>query len=131
MTKPSDFIMNTDYLSLGQNKTEEITVTFPQATYGPSETISVNIDKASSTVSGAIDRMLISRNNGDYTVGCSVSFSDSNRANSKVDIWAFRLNSTTLRVRMNGWTGSTSGNWTIPAQTVKIKISTFAPPNIA
>lgn len=129
MTKPSDFIMNTDYLSLAQNKTEEITATFPQATYGVSETISQTIDKASTTTNGAIDQMLISLNGGDYTVGCSTTYLDKSRGGGFV-IWAYRLNSTTLRIRMSGWSGS-PGSWTIPAQTVKIKISTFAPPNIA
>lgn len=130
MTKPSDFIMNTDYLSLAQNKTEEITVTFPQITVGVSEPISQTIDVSSTAQSGTIDRMLISVNGDDYTVGCSRNYVDPDRRNANYDIWAFRTSQNNIRVRMNGWSGM-QGSWTIPAQTVKIKIASFAPPNIA
>ena len=123
MTKASDFIMNTDFLALAQTGTAEFTAYFPSATFTPGQPYEQSQDFSLETTNGAIDRILISRNGGAYTVGNSLNIS----TNSALSIFVFRPNSSTLRVRLYGYSSS---EYTMPAQTIKVKISSFRPPNV-
>lgn len=123
--KPNDFTMNTDFLSLAGTGTASFTASFGAESIGAGNTFTreqtFNID----AVKGAIDRVLISRNGGSYTVGNSVYVSD---GNGYFRIVVYRPNSFTLGVRVHGYA---INNYNFPAQTIKIKVASFKPPNIS
>lgn len=125
MTKASDFIMNTDFLALAQTGTAEFTAYFPSGTFTPGQPYEQTQDFSLKATNGAIDRILISRNGGAYTVGNSLTIS----TNPALSIFVFRPNASTLRIRLYGYTASSSG-YTMPAQTIKVKVSSFKPPNV-
>ena len=126
MTKPSNFIMNSDYLSLAQKSNSEFTVIFAPESF-PSGSSSVRTqDITVPSTKGAIDEILMSRNNGDYRVGGSITI-DSNSPFMAFDV--YRANPSTLRVRL--WVHPTgSGSYSMPMQTLKIRVSSFLPPNV-
>lgn len=127
MTKPSDFFMNTDYLPLAETAKNEFT-----AYFGP-ETLSGEITRTADfnvkPTKGAIDRMLISRNGGPYRVGDSVwAQLESGQNTANISFWVYRPNASTIRVRYRAYTSSPS--FSVPAQTIKVKIASFEPPNV-
>ena len=131
MTKPSNFIMNTDYLALAQLGSVELTAVFAAATYEGDYTWHVrNIDFTAPNQKGALDRVLISVNGSDYYVARQVGFpleAIQPHTTNRYMIEVERINPTTVRVSLGGYGHST---YTIPTQTVKVKVATFMPPNI-
>lgn len=125
MTKVKDFIMNTDFLSLAQTGTAEFTAYFPAAHFIGGQAYDSHQDFTLQTTNGAIDRVLISRNGGPYTIGNMLTID----ANPALSVFVFRPNASTLRIRLYGYTSSSSG-YDMPAQTIKVKISSFRPPNV-
>lgn len=126
MTKPSSFILNSDYLALAQSGRSEFTASFPAQTHQGGYAYDTDRDFQVASIPGAIDRVLISRNGGDYVLGSYLVVDDPSGA--FVTIKVFRPNSSTVRVRLHVYSSQTT--YTVPAQTVKVKISSFQPPNI-
>lgn len=123
MTKASDFIMNTDFLALAQTGTAEFTAVFPAETMPAGQSFSRTRDFTLKSVNGAIDRILISRNNGNFTVGASLTI----LTTPALSVFVYRPNASTLRIRLYGYASSA---YSMPAQTIKVKISSFRPPNV-
>lgn len=126
MTKPSDFIMNSDYLSLAQTSSDELTAYFPQATIQGGQPYTTYQDFQVKATPGAIDMFLVSLNGTDYVVGPEYVISDST---AFLNVVAFRNTPSTIRVQLHGYT-SYSGGYVMPTQTIKLKISSFKPPNV-
>lgn len=128
MTKPNQFIVNTDYLSIAQSDNVEYTASFPSETFSAG-TYNRDQDFSISTTKGALDRILISRNGDDYTVGSYrlVDVSSSGLA-TYFSINVYRPSSNTIRVRLH--IHSSRESFTVPAQTIKIKVACFQPPNV-
>jgi hypothetical protein len=123
MTKPSDFKLNTDYLALAQVSGAEYVAVFPSETFPGGQAYDRTRDFILPAVKGAIDRILISCNGGDYTIGSAVVFS------SKLRVFVYRPDASTIRIRLHEYNVS-SGGYAMPMQTIKIKVSSFKPPNV-
>lgn len=127
MTKPSDFIMNTDYLALAQYAQTEITAVFPSEYFSAGD-YTREQDFTIPATNGAIDRVLISENNGDYYVGSIIAHQNQNE-NYFYAFSIFRPTKNTIRVRLYVYTSGYDG-FTMPTTTIKAKISSFKAPNI-
>jgi hypothetical protein len=128
MTKPSDFILNTDYLTIAQTGHSEYTITFPPGTLQPGETYSNSIELDVPAVNGAIDRILIKLNDepyfylGNYIELSLGEYGDGaiyiNRLSpEKIQITQFLTNHSEYIISYE------SNQYTI-------KITTFKPPNV-
>ena len=129
MTKPSDFIMNTDYLTLAQSGKYGFTATFPSETFAPGNSYTRTRDFSVPSIKGALDRVLISQNGGNYVIGSYYLIPYDDNVLKSVSITVFRANSSTVRVRLFVHVGG-GENFVMPAQTIKVKISCFQPPNV-
>jgi hypothetical protein len=126
MTKPSNFIANSDYLSLAQKSNTDFTVVFPAENFPPGAREIRTHDITVPSIKGAIDEVMISRNGSDYYLGNSLTVS----ANSpSLTFYIYRPSPNTLRVRLLTSNSSQSG-YSMPMQTLKIRVSSFLPPNV-
>lgn len=120
--KPSDFILNTDYLSLAQTAKKEF-----QAYFAPEPFASGQFNRTQDftipRTQGAIDRILISHNGGNYIVGDKLVISES----PVVYVNVYRTSPTNVRVRLHVYTTS---QFSMPAHTIRVKIASFQPPNV-
>lgn len=126
MTKPSDFIMNSDYLSLAQTSSDELTAYFPQATVQAGQPYTTYQDFQVKATTGAVDMFLVSINGSNYAIGPEYALSSTAPF---LSIIAFRNTPSTIRVQVHAFT-SQSGGYVMPTLTVKLKISSFKPPNV-
>lgn len=123
MTKPNDFTLNTDYLPLAQTGKTEFTVYYPAETFSTGSTPVIRTqDFTVSPMQGAIDTYYMSLNNGDYVIGPYLPIE---RHDPYVHFTAFRVDATTIRVKLY-----VLGDYAMPAQTLKVKVVSFAPPNV-
>lgn len=126
MTKPSDFTMNSDYVSLAQTASTELTAYFPAEHFNAGQQITRTRDFTVSPSQGSVDMFLISLNGDDYTLGAKLV---SSVMNPLLQFRVYRVNQNTIRVNLHEY-NNTSGGFDMPMQTVKIKVSSFKPPNI-
>ena len=133
MTKPNDFILNSDFLSLAQTNKAEFTAYFPAASFTPGQPYTKQFDFTVPSSPGAIDMCLISLNGADYKSASIINLSKLYATDPPplyfLTIAVYRVNATTMRVILHGFTSYTYG-YNMPAQTVKVKVSSFKPPNI-
>ena len=130
MTKPSEFILNSDYLSFAQtNKDTNIyTAYFPAVHYDPGYPYDRDRDFTVSSSPGAIDIFMISVNNSPwYLAGC-INLEPDNWLFIK-EVYAYRLNATTIRVKFHTFTSQTGGQ-DVPEYTIRLKVSSFKPPDV-
>ena len=123
--KPNNFVFNTDYLSLAQTNKVDLTAIFAAETFPAGQAHNRYQDLTVSSSQGAIDRVLISRNGGDYIIGSNLTISTF----PDVQISVYRTSPTNLRVRLHVFTNQTGG-YSMPMQTLSIKLTSFKPPNI-
>lgn len=126
MTKPNQFIANSDYLSLAQKNTLDYNVTFPSESIPSGNNITRTHDITVPSIKGAIDEIMISRNGGDYLLGNYLVIQG---GPPSLSIFLFRPSPGTLRIRLFSSNG-TMNSWTMPTQTLSIRVSSFLPPNI-
>lgn len=132
--KPSDFTMNSDYLSIAQVAKNEYSVYVGGGTLVQDGYIIQNFDFASTEPKGAVDRILISKDGGDYMVGSYMTLFPTwapDFSNNVVGyISVYRTSATNLRAQLILENHALSGNSTYPSITFKIKVSSFEPPNV-
>ena len=126
MTKPKDFIFNSDYLALAQTDKNEFTAIFPAESFPGGYTYDRTQDFTVPYTPGAIDMFLLSLNGGDYTLGNAITIESHIY---ELYIFASRIDARTIRVRLHEFNSQTSG-YNMPMQTVKVKLTSFAPPNL-
>lgn len=126
MTKPSEFILNSDYLALAQTGTTEFTAYFSAETFSAGSTHIRTRDFAVASSQGSIDTTLISLNGGDYILGSHLT---DNAMQPTMSFFVRRTSPTNIQVQLRVYT-SYSGGYDMPAQTVKVKVSSFKPPNV-
>lgn len=126
MTKPSDFTLNSDYLSLTQTGSEEGMVVFAAEHFDPGTMYTRTQDFKVSSQPGAVDMFLLSRNGGEYTLGSQIIVSL-----NTPNFWiiTYRLNANTIRVMLRVFLSQTGG-FDMPMQTIRVKVSSFKPPNV-
>ena len=117
--------MNTDYLALAQTAKREINAFFTTETFSAGQQHNRTQDFTVPRKQGAIDRILISRNGGNYIVGDKLIVSTSPVA---MYINVFRTSPTTIRVRLHVY--SAQSDYNMPTQTLNIKVDSFQPPNV-
>ena len=126
MTKPSDFTLNSDYLSLTQTGSVEGTVIFAAEHFDSGTMYTRTQDFKVPSQPGAVDMFLLSRNGSDYTLGSQIIVSM-----NAPNFWiiTYRLNADTIRVMLRVFL-SQIGGYDMPMQTIKVKVSSFKPPNV-
>ena len=67
--KPNDFILNSDYLSIAQTNKNTFTVTVGAGSLVVNGSTQQDFDFTIQSQAGAIDRVLISKDSGDYLLG--------------------------------------------------------------
>lgn len=126
MTKPNDFILNSDYLALAQTNKADFTAYFPAESFQPGQPYDRTQDFTVPYSQGAIDMFLISLNGSEYVLGAELVAS----VNSPILVFfVSRINPNTIRIRLHEF-NSRTGGYDMPMQTVKIKVASFAPPNV-
>ena len=126
MTKPSQFIANSDYLSLAQKSTTEFTVVFPQETFPVGQTSIRTHDITVPSINGAIDEIMISQNGSDYYLGNLLVVAVNSPS---LSFYVYRPSPNTLRVRLCS-SNNIAGGYTMPTQTIKVRASSYLPPNV-
>ena len=135
MTKPNDFTLNSDYLSLAQTDSQELTAYFAAEHFEPGYYNTRTQDFTVPQSKGAIDMFLISVNGSDYTLGASLILSMVGtdwQGQDRYHLLEFnvvRTGPSTIQVQLHEFTSRTGG-YDMPMQTVKVKVSSFKPPNI-
>ena len=124
MTKPKDFALNTDYLALAQVGTAEFVAVFPSETFAGGSSYSRTQDFPIGANPGATDQIMVSCNEDEYTVGNSRIIQSTPRT---LEVYAYRPNTSTIRINLHVYTGN---DYTMPMQTIKIKVASFRPPNV-
>lgn len=131
MTRPSDFILNSDYLSIAQTGRSEHTATFAGGTLQPGgsagDYVVQTTDFTIPSEPGSIDRIMISTNGGDFYIGSQTSFEAAPLAYGSLDVC--RITKNTMRATMVVANSSDYVN-TFPSMSFRIKITSFRPPNI-
>lgn len=126
--KPSDFTMNSDYLSIAQTARNEYTVYVGGGTLVQDAYSTQNFDFASTEPKGAVDRVYIKKDSGNYTLGALMAIFPA------TDVWGsvrvYRTSATNLRVQVVLENHALSGSVSYPAMTFKIKVASFEPPNV-
>lgn len=141
MTQPSNFIFNSDYLTIAQvSTTEPYTVFFPPQQF-PShgqviDSFHVNQDIPSTAIAGAIDRIMIEYNGNVYvanklTKPADPIFSDEIYYDQFWILTVYRKNKTTLTARCSFFPPTQSQSIpTSPSLTFKISATSFKAPNV-
>lgn len=125
---PSDFIMNSDYLSIAQVDSNTYTASFEggtlQGEYDYTEKVLNFTTKAQQ---GSVDRILISKDGDPYELASRLQLNPSGQIFGFVEV--YRTSRTNLRVQMVLENYDQSAQ-TYPAMTFKIKVSSFKAPNV-
>lgn len=130
--KPSNFTMNSDYLSIAQTSSNEYTAYFGGGTLPGGGYIETGADFAIQAEKGAIDQIMISKDGGDFMVGSyeRLEWSTSNpyrRIVGFLDV--SRTSPSNLHARLI-LENVSPDSYSYPAMTFKIKVSSFKPPNV-
>lgn len=142
MTKPSEFILNSDYLTIAQaSTTKPYTVYYPSQTFPTSGNIinSFHIDQdiSSPAVTGAVDRVAIEYNGVRYVADSIEKAADPITVDNELEydqFWVltvFRKDKNTLTARCTFYPPTRTH--TIPSSpslTFTISATSFRPPNI-
>lgn len=126
MTKPSEFILNSDYLALAQTGATELTAYFSAENFSAGATHVRTRDFTVASSQGSIDMTLISLNGGDYVLGSRLTNST---MQPTMSFFVRRTSPTNIQVQLRVYTSSTGG-YSMPLQTVKVKVASFKPPNV-
>ena len=127
--------MNSDYLSLAQTSSDELLAVFPQEHFDAGYQNTRTRDFTVNTSKGAIDMFMISLNGSDYVLGASLLDQSigidwqGQTCQNYLEFLAIRTAPSTIQVQLHEYS-SQPGGYDMPMQTVKVKVSSFKPPNI-
>lgn len=125
--KPSDFKLNSDYLSIAQVGSNTYTVTVGAGTLTGQSFTEQNFDFSTRAQAGASDRVLISKDGGRYYLGSYRQIEPATDIYGFVHV--FRTSASNLRAQLvleNYTTESRS----YPTMIFTVKVSSFRPPNV-
>lgn len=125
--KPSDFILNSDYMSIAQVGSNTFTVTVGGGTLQVNGYTEQNFDFAIKSTPGASDRVLISRDGGNYTLGSYRQIMPVAECPGFISVYRTAANNLRAQVVLQNYS---SGVISYPAMTFTIKVSSFRPPNV-
>ena len=130
MTKANDFNFNTDFLSLAQTGVSNFTVVFPAEHINPGYPEYRTRDVTLPATQGAIDRILISHNGGEYVVASFYRLAPTTPGGVvEGHVSFYRTSPTNMRVRLYIHTSYTYG-YDMPTHTFNVRVVSFKPPNV-
>lgn len=131
--KPSDFILNSDYLSIAQTDRRTFTASIGAGTLTPGSYTEQNFDFTVKALPGAVDRVMIKKDAGEYHVGTyerlEIYTSDTPYTRIVGFVSVFRTSATNIRMQFVLENVSTT-NATYPNMLFTIKVTSFRPPNV-
>ena len=131
--KPSNFTLNSDYLSIAQVDRHTYNVVVGGGNRVPGGYTEQNFDFTTASQQGSVDRILIDKDGSGYRLGSYMTliptWSGDYDNNVIGFIQVFRTSSTNLRAQLV-LENAGSGTSTYPAMTFQIKVSSFKPPNV-
>ena len=125
--RPSDFILNSDYLSIAQVSSNTYTVTVGGGTLVAQGFTEQNFDFKIRTAEGASDRVMISKDGGRYYLGSYRQIEPATDVVGFVHVYRTSGNNIRTQVVLENYSASTV---TYPAMTFSIKVSSFLAPNV-
>lgn len=125
MTKPSDFILNSDYLTLAQYGETRYTIYVPSG--NTSVALDITRDFTVPSQAGALDRVLITVD-GQTTVGMAADFQLSSLDVGGAIVQLYRTSPNNMQAHVYSMSYGTSIDY--PAHTITIRVACFKPPNI-
>ena len=137
MTKPSDFIFNSDYLALAETSRRSLFVSIPPMDYtqyqGWDFPISYTVDLDCPAVTGAIDQFQLGYNGttfyGDQIIYNAYEISSGVWSNNWV-LSVVRKNANQIEVMVYFFPQSEVSGTKTPQITLNIAVCSFKPPNI-
>lgn len=129
MTRPRDFIFNTDYLALAQSDRKELQFDIAAKTISPYSTGNDGMGKNVTANPGAIDRFYLSIDGNNWNVASSLKKVFENNTDLFMKINASRASNNSIRIRIE-YTNKTASGYTFPATTIYVRLDSFKPPNV-
>lgn len=126
MTKPSDFIINSDYLSIAEFDRNELTVITPPRTIEVYDTYEFERNFSVPAQYGTIDRVQISMDGTNYCPSANARFDFSDHY---VWIKVNRTSATNINVLV-GIKNLVDSQISVPTKTININIASFKAPNV-
>lgn len=129
MTKPKNFIFNSDYLALAQARKNSLEFNIDSKSM---IAYSSSIDGKNAHVPpepGAIDRFYLSTDGDKWTASSHLRKIFDNNTDLMILIIVNRTNKDRIRIRLE-YTNQTSNNYTFPAFTLYVRVDSFKPPNV-
>lgn len=125
--KPSDFILNSDYLSIAQVSSNTYTVTIGGGTLQPGGYTEQNFDFAIRNQTGASDRILIKRDSGDFALGSYRQIMPTQTTPGFISVYRTASNNLRAQIVIENYSPSAVS---YPAMAFTIKVTSFKPPNV-
>lgn len=130
---PTKFTLNSDYLSIAQVSSNTYNITVGGGTLVFGGYTEQNFDFAIPSNAGASDRILISKDYGEYMLGSYMLLIPTyDSANNKIVegfLQCYRPNASTLRAQLV-LENHGDGTATYPGMTFRVKVASFKPPNV-
>ena len=125
--KPSDFILNSDYLSIAQVGSKTLDVSIGAGSLAIDSYSEQNIDLNVQSIAGAIDKIMISKDGGSFRLGSMMTFYPNNDVRGDINIYRESAGKIRAKITLQNQSSSTTS---YPAMSFKIKVSSFKPPNV-
>ena len=131
--KPSNFTMNSDYLSIAQTGRNTYTLTIGAGSIVVGGYTEQNFDFTTTAQTGSVDRILISKDGGNFMLGSTMTLIPTWTGDYSNNVAGFlsvyRTAGTNLRAQLvlENYGNNTA---TYPAMAFTIRVSSFKPPNI-
>lgn len=129
MTRPKDFIFNSDYLALAQSGKNSFQFDLPAKTMQPFTADDILESRIAAPESGAIDRFYLSTDGTNWNVSSSAKKIFDNNTDLYLVAEAYRDGRNNIRLRVE-YTNKTYDAYTFPATTIYVRLSSFKPPNV-
>ena len=121
--KASDFIMNTDYLTIAQVRKNTFSLVLPPGQVPAGGQVRKTWDFAIQAENGALDQTMIKLDSNDFKIGNSLS-----HGYGTIDVGRTTATNFRAEVTINNLFSSTVLNY--PTMTFTIRVVTFKPPNV-
>ena len=127
MTKPSQFLINTDYLTIAQTGSSTYTVNISADTLVAGSNTVQNFDFTTTTQSGTLDRVFVKKGNDEYIYGAKLALNPATDVTGYLQV--FRTSATNLRAQFV-LENTSASSVTYPAMDFTLKVVSFKLPNM-
>lgn len=132
--KPSNFILNSDYLSIAQTGSNNYTFTIPAGSITANNYLERNFDFSTTAQAATIDNVIIKKDSDNYIHGDYMWIQPTSTVDGVIAgfVRVFRPNGTTLRAQivLENYSYTYPGvTLNYPSMTFTIRVSSFKVPN--